>query len=112
MSYLELRDVTKIYGEGATEVHALGMSVAQKNFEDQSGVLQPYFDFVVEEQCFQYTSCSSLAPYTAANKAVLEVEYSDQGANPSSYCPTAIGSRFSSTEFDTALDAKVRVPCA
>jgi len=96
----------------AAEVHALGMSVAQKNFEDQSAVLQPSFDFVVEEQCFQYDSCSSLAPYTAAHKAVLEVEYSDQGANPSSYCPTAIGQGFSSTEFDTALDAKVRVPCA
>ena len=88
------------------------MSVAQKNFEDQSAILEPYFDFVIEEQCFQYNDCNDLAPYTAANKAVLEVEYSDQGANPASYCSTAIADHFSSVEFDTALDAEVRVPCA
>jgi hypothetical protein len=96
----------------ATAVHSLGMSVAQKNFEDQSATLAPYFDFVIEEQCFQYNDCNDLAPYTAANKAVLEVEYSDQGANPASYCSTAIADHFSSVEFDTSLDAKVRVPCA
>ena len=43
---------------------------------------------------------------------MLEVEYSDQGANPASYCSTAIADHFSSVEFDTSLDAKVRVPCA
>ena len=96
----------------AAAVHALGMSVAQKNFEDQSAVLEPSFDFVIEEQCFQYQDCSDLAPYTAADKAVLEVEYADQGADPASYCPTAIADRFSSVEFDTDLDAGVRVPCA
>jgi len=96
----------------AKEAHALGMSVAQKNFEDQSSVLQPYFDFVIEEQCFQYGDCADLQPYVSANKAVFEVEYSDQGANPASYCPTAVAGRLSSTEFDTALDGAVRVPCA
>jgi hypothetical protein len=96
----------------ATAVHSLGMSVAQKNFEDQSATLAPSFDFVIEEQCFQYNDCNDLAPYTAADKAVLEVEYSDQGANPASYCSTAIADHFSSVEFDTSLDAKVRVPCA
>jgi hypothetical protein len=95
----------------ANEVHALGMSVAQKNFEDQSTTLEPYFDFVIEEQCFQYQDCGELAPYTAAGKAVLEVEYSDQGANPATYCATAIADGFSSVEFDLALDGAVRVPC-
>jgi hypothetical protein len=44
----------------ANAVHALGMSVAQKNFEDQSASLEPYFDFSIEEQCFQYNDCSDL----------------------------------------------------
>jgi len=96
----------------ASEVHSLGMSVAQKNLGDQSSVLEPSFDFAVVEQCYQQGGCADLAPYTRAHKAVLEVEYADQGAKPSSYCPTAIAAGFSSLELDTALDAKVRVPCA
>jgi hypothetical protein len=96
----------------AGEVHSLGMGVAQKNFEDQSTTLEPYFDFVIEEQCYQYSDCSDLSPYVAAHKAVLDVEYSDQGANPSAFCPAVMAAGLSGVEFDTALDAKVRVPCS
>jgi hypothetical protein len=96
----------------AGEVHSLGMSVAQKNFVDQSSVLEPYFDFVIEEQCYQYNDCSDLEPYVAAHKAVLDVEYSDQGANPSTFCPALLSEGMSGVEFDTALDGSVRVPCA
>jgi hypothetical protein len=74
--------------------------------------LEPYFDFVIEEQCYQYSDCSDLSPYVAAHKAVLDVEYSDQGANPSAFCPAVMAAGLSGVEFDTALDAKVRVPCS
>ena len=47
----------------------------QKNFEDQSSVLEPYFDFVIEEQCYQYNDCSDLQPYVDAHKGVFDVEY-------------------------------------
>jgi hypothetical protein len=60
----------------AKAVHALGMSVAQKNDDDQAAQLVSYFDFVVVEQCAQYSECDSFEPYTAAHKAVLDVEYS------------------------------------
>jgi hypothetical protein len=69
----------------ANEVHSLGMSIAQKNYEDQSQTLQPYFDFVIEEQCVQYGSCDSLQPYTSAGKAVLDVEY-NYGISDTSWC--------------------------
>jgi hypothetical protein len=95
----------------ANAVHSLGMSVGQKNFEDQSQVLEPYFDFSIEEQCFQYDDCSDLAPYTKAGKAVFEVEYQGQGPAPASFCPSANALGFNSVEFDLDLDAKVRVPC-
>jgi hypothetical protein len=95
----------------ANEVHSLGMSVAQKNFEDQSSVLQPYFDFVIEEQCFQYQDFSDLAPYTKAGKAIFEVEYQGQGPSPASFCPSANAAGYNSVEFDLDLDGKVRVPC-
>lgn len=95
----------------ANEVHSLGMSVAQKNYEDQSSVLEPYFDFVIEEQCFQYDDCSDLAPYSRAGKAVLEVEYQGQGSAPASFCPSANALDFDSVQFDLDLDGDVRVPC-
>jgi len=95
----------------AREVHSLGMTVAQKNFEDQSSVLEPYFDFVIEEQCFQYDDCSDLAPYTKAGKAIFEVEYQGQGENTASFCPSANTAGYNSVEFDLNLDGKVRIPC-
>lgn len=71
----------------AKTVHSLGMSVAQKNFEDQSSVLEPYFDFVIEEQCYQYSDCSDLQPYISAGKAVFDVEY-PSGSISASDCPS------------------------
>src|SRR5690606_28687721 len=38
----------------ADEVHKRGMAVALKNDPDQAAELEPYFDFVVSEQCFDY----------------------------------------------------------
>ena len=95
----------------AGAIPSLGMSVAQKNFEDQSGTLEPHFDFVIEEQCFQYDDCSDIAPYTKAGKAVFEVEYQGQGAAPTSFCPSADAMDFNSVQFDLSLDGLVRVPC-
>ena len=105
----------------ANEIHSLGMSVAQKNFEDQSAVLEPYFDFVIEEQCFQYGDCTDLAPYYESSKAVLEVEYSSGGISLAKFdtaCTTGINGQpsadslgFDSTYFSINLDGSLRVPC-
>jgi len=70
----------------ANTVHSLGMSVAQKNFEDQSRRLEPYFDFVIEEQCYQYLDCGDLQPYIARGKGVFDVEY-PRRALSSADCP-------------------------
>jgi len=105
----------------AKEIHSLGMSVAQKNFEDQSSVLEPYFDFVIEEQCFQYGDCTDLAPYYDNGKAVLEVEYSSGGISLAKFdaaCasgingqPSADGLGLDSAYFNINLDGSLRVPC-
>ncbi len=70
----------------ANTVHSLDMSVAQKNFEDQSERLEPYFDFDIQEQCYQYTDCRDLQPYISTGKAVFDVEY-PQGAVAARKCP-------------------------
>ena len=70
----------------ATTAHSLGLSIGLKNDPDQASSLQPYFDWMLDEQCFQYSECRSLTPFISAGKTVFETEY--QGT-PSSICPQA-----------------------
>jgi hypothetical protein len=60
----------------AGEAHLFGLAVFQKNDPDQAGILEPYFDGVLDEQCNQYSECSSFGPYLRAGKPVLNAEYS------------------------------------
>ncbi len=60
----------------ANLAHSLGLSVALKNDPDQVRKLLPYFDWSLNEQCFQYAECYKLLPFVRARKPVLEVEYS------------------------------------
>lgn len=93
----------------ASAVHSFGMSVAQKNFVDQSAALVGSFDFVINEQCSQYGECNSLAPYPNANKAVFEAEYTP--TSTSSFCPAANAANRNAVLFNINLDGKTRVSC-
>ncbi len=105
----------------ADEVHRLGMSVAQKNFEDESATLSRYFDFVIEEQCYQYADCLDLAPYYRAERTVLEVEYQGDGTSRSWFvkaCTAGVNGQhgadklgLDSVYLSTNLDGSLRVPC-
>ena len=59
----------------ANAVHERGMAVGLKNDLGQAERLLPYFDFAVNEQCFQYRECDALDPFVAAGKPVYGVEY-------------------------------------
>jgi hypothetical protein len=93
----------------ATSVHALGMAVALKNDTGQVTQLEPSFDFALDEQCFQYSECSTLMPFIKAGKAVFEVEYGDAGL-ATTVCPQANTDRFDTLVKDLNLDAW-RVSC-
>jgi len=105
----------------ADEVHRLDMSVAQKNIEDESSVLSHYFDFVIEEQCYEYADCLDLAPYYRARRTVLEVEYQGNGASESWFAkactvgvngqPGADSLGLDSVYLSLNLDGSLRVPC-
>jgi hypothetical protein len=60
----------------ANDVHSLGMAVFQKNDPEQASQLEPYFDGALDEQCNQYSECSSFQSYLSAGKPVLNAEYS------------------------------------
>jgi hypothetical protein len=87
----------------ASTAHSLDLSIALKNDLAQARQLQPYFDYALDEQCFQYSECSLLRPFVAAHKAVFEVEYN---LSPGRFCTQSRSDGFMSMRKDLNLDAK------
>lgn len=59
----------------ADEAHARGLSIGLKNDLPQIPALLPWFDWAINEQCFEMEECEELVPFVAAGKAVFGVEY-------------------------------------
>ena len=77
----------------ARTAHSFGLSIALKNDLDQVPALEPYFDYALDEQCFEYSECGELGPFVRAHKAVFEVEYN---LSPAMFCARANGLGFMS----------------
>ena len=91
----------------ASAAHARGLSVGLKNDLNQVRQLEPFFDWALNEQCFQFKECSLLKPFVDAGKAVFEVEYK---LDITKFCSEANGLNFNSMRKNVALDAS-RTPC-
>jgi hypothetical protein len=91
----------------ANMAHAAHLSVALKNDLDQIAQLFPYFDWALDEQCFQYSECAALLPFIHAGKAVMEVEYT---LAPAQFCPQANAMNFNALKKNLSLDA-TRAAC-
>jgi hypothetical protein len=91
----------------ANQAHKRGMSAVLKNDLGQVGKLLPYFDFALNEQCFQYHECSKLTPFVDAGKAVFGVEYKLDTTN---FCPDANAMNFNFLKKKLSLRAW-RVAC-
>jgi hypothetical protein len=91
----------------ANQAHKRGLSAALKNDLGQVKTLLPYFDYAVNEQCFQYRECTKLVPFVAAGKAVFQVEYN---LDTSKFCSKANALNFNSLKKNLSLDA-YRVAC-
>jgi hypothetical protein len=86
----------------ANAAHARGLTVALKNDLTQVPQLVGYFDWALNEQCFQYQECGLLAPFGAAGKAVMNIEYR---LAPKKFCPAANARNFNSLKKAKALKA-------
>ena len=76
----------------ANLAHRMGFSVGLKNDLDQADELQPYFDFAINEECWDYDECGALQAWPSQyGKAVFNVEY---GLKRSAFCPQANSSQF------------------
>ncbi len=91
----------------ANAAHARGLSIGLKNDLDQINDLLPYYDWALNEQCWQYKECDLLLPFIRANKAVFNVEYS---LKTKKFCSKANAMNFNSMRKKLSLDAS-REPC-
>ena len=96
----------------ASTAHSKGLSVGLKNDVDQASTLQPYFDWMLDEQSYEYSEYNTLLPFVNANKAVFEVEY----GNSTPQATTMNGLHINSMTRDLDLVAPgssgyVRIPC-
>jgi hypothetical protein len=92
----------------AAMAHAQGLSAGLKNDTGQLSQLESSFDFAINEQCARYGECDQYDGWTAAHKAVVEVEYH---VRPARFCPSANRSGRDAMEKGLALKAKPWKPC-
>ncbi len=59
----------------AAAAHARGLAVGLKNDVEQVPALAAVFDFAVNEECHEHRECDRYAPFVAAGKPVLNIEY-------------------------------------
>ncbi len=99
----------------ANEAHSRGLSVALKNTLDLIPQLVEYFDFSVNEQCFEFNECDSLKPFIDSGKAVLNAEYLNRYINDSaqraSLCDQALALSFSTLVLPQDVDDSFRYSC-
>ncbi|TMR96874.1 endo alpha-1,4 polygalactosaminidase [Nonomuraea basaltis] len=98
----------------ANEAHKRGLSVALKNDVEQIPRLLPYFDFAVNEECWEHSECTTAQnggygydQFVKAGKAVFQVEYN---LATSKFCAKSNAQNFNSLKKKYDLDA-YRVPC-
>ena len=103
----------------ANQARSRGLAVALKNSLEQVEELVHYFDFSINEQCFQYNECDYLMPFIEAGKPVLHAEYpahnDDLGLDDPSvarFCEAAQQRQFSTLILPVNLDDSFRVACS
>ena len=62
----------------AKEAHKRGLSIGLKNDIDQIDDLEPFFDFIINEQCNEYDECDKLTTFIKNNKPVFIAEYNQK----------------------------------
>jgi hypothetical protein len=91
----------------ATQAHSRGLAAGLKNDLAQVADLISFFDWQLNEQCFQYNECDVLLPFIQAGKPVFSIEY--QG-DPAGFCPQANSMNFDTLKKNLDLGAW-RVAC-
>lgn len=91
----------------ANAAHARGLSIGLKNDLRQIRALLPYYDWALNEECYEMNECGNLNYFVTAGKAVFTVEYN---VDPAIFCPYVNNLNFNSLRKNYDLDA-YRVAC-
>ncbi len=100
----------------ANEARKRGLSVGLKNDLDQIVELEPFFDFSVNEQCYQYNECEKMQPFIDANKPVLNAEYTQKyvdntNGERDTMCADTLALQFQTLVLPYDLDDSFRYSC-
>jgi hypothetical protein len=99
----------------AQEAHSRGLAVGLKNDLEQINQLVEFFDFAINEQCFQYAECDVLARFINAGKPVLHAEYRTKyirnADSRKKLCNNAKNRQFSTLILPLDLDDQFRFSC-
>lgn len=91
----------------ANAAHQRGMAIGLKNDLNQIKDLVPYFDWILNEECFSYKECDLLLPFVEAGKPVFVIEYE---LSPQEFCEEANRMNFNALHKNWDLDA-YSTPC-
>jgi len=91
----------------ANAAHENGLAIGLKNDLDQIPALVPYFDWALNEQCFEFEECDLLLPFIQANKPVLVIEYN---LTTGAFCQQANAMNFNALQKKLELDS-YHIPC-
>ncbi len=99
----------------ANEAHKRNLAVGLKNDLDQVTQLVEYFDFAVNEKCFEYNECDTLLPFINQGKPVLTAEYLDKYVSNASeraaICQESRNKQFSTLILPLDLNDSFRFSC-
>ncbi|MGF1689298.1 endo alpha-1,4 polygalactosaminidase [Photobacterium japonica] len=99
----------------ANEAHARNLSVGLKNNVEQINDLVDYYDFALNEQCFEFDECAFLTPFIEKGKAVFNVEYEEKyiqnTTDREALCAASLEKQFSTLILPLDLDDKFRQSC-
>ena len=84
------------------QAHKRGLSIGLKNDLNQIPELLPYFDWILNESCFDYQECDLLMPFIQAGKPVFIIEYE---LDPDEFCAEAKAQGFNAIHKNLELDA-------
>jgi hypothetical protein len=94
----------------STIAHNHFLSVPLKSDVDQAteSAIQAAFDFVIDEQCNQYSQCGNYSAWQAAGKSILNVEYK---LGTSKFCPQDNSANINGIYKNYSLDVTPYTPC-
>jgi hypothetical protein len=93
-----------------TIAHNHFLSVPLKSDVDQAtdSSIKSAFDFVIDEQCNQFSQCGNYSAWQTAEKAIFNVEYK---LSTGKFCPHDNSTNFNGIMKSTSLDVTPYKPC-